>query len=172
MRDSLRGRRLPGRCVQSSTNTQQKNECEQQYRRDEVQPDKRSHSCGSHRRSDLDNEEKSPLFDRISERTAYEPDAVVYCGTKLPSSAIEVPNPMVVVEVLSPSTRNIDLSAKLADYFRVPSIHHYLIARTGRPTIIHHRRGDGELIETRVIAAGALRLDPPGITLDLDRIYG
>ena len=54
---------------------------------------------------------------RIDESTAYEPDALVYCGTKLPPSAIEVANPVIVVEVLSPSTRHIDLSAKLADYF-------------------------------------------------------
>jgi Uma2 family endonuclease len=59
---------------------------------------------------------------RIDDLTAYEPDALVYCGTKLPSSALEVPNPIVVVEILSPSTRHIDLSAKLVDYFRLPSI--------------------------------------------------
>jgi Uma2 family endonuclease len=83
-----------------------------------------------------------------------------------------VPSPLIVVEVLSPRTSARDVGAKLADYLRVPSIRHYLIARTDRPTIIHHRRGDGELIETRIITAGALRLDPPGITLDLNRIYG
>jgi hypothetical protein len=44
-----------------------------------------------------------------------------------------------------------------------------LPGRTGRRSSII---GDGELIETRIIIAGALRLDPPGITLDLDRIYG
>ena len=38
--------------------------------------------------------------------------------------------------------------------------------------MIHHRRGDGDVIETRIVTAGALQLDPPGITLDLDQIYG
>ena len=79
---------------------------------------------------------------------------------------------MIVVEVLSPTTSARDVGAKLADYFRLPSVRHYLIARTDRPTIIHHRRGDGEVIETRIVTAGTLQLDPPGITLDLDRIYG
>src|SRR5689334_8796694 len=37
---------------------------------------------------------------RIDETTAYEPDALVYCGSKLPSKSIEVPNPVIVVEVL------------------------------------------------------------------------
>jgi len=64
---------------------------------------------------------------RVDETTAYGPDALVYCGTKLSASAIEVPAPVIVVEVLSPSTRRIDASAKLAGYFRVPSVAHYLI---------------------------------------------
>jgi Uma2 family endonuclease len=83
-----------------------------------------------------------------------------------------VTSPVIVVEVLSPRTSSRDVGAKLADYFRVPSIRHYLIARTDRPTIIHHQHGDGDVIETRVVTDGALQLDPPGITLDLDRIYG
>ncbi len=64
---------------------------------------------------------------RIDETTAYEPDAVVYCGEKVPPSAVEVPNPVIVVEVLSPSARQFDVSIKLAGYFRLPSLAHYLI---------------------------------------------
>lgn len=41
---------------------------------------------------------------RVDEMTAYEPDALVYCGTKLSASDIEVPAPIIVVEVLSPLT--------------------------------------------------------------------
>jgi len=77
---------------------------------------------------------------RIDDTTAYEPDAVVYCGAKLPPTAIEVTNPVIVVEVLSPSTRRIDLSVKLADYFRVPGLAHYLIVYPEKPRIIHHAR--------------------------------
>ena len=54
---------------------------------------------------------------RIDDSTAYEPDALVYCGAKLAPSAVEVPNPVIVVEVLSPLTRAIDLSVKLATIF-------------------------------------------------------
>src|SRR6516162_8757595 len=36
---------------------------------------------------------------RVSKRTAYEPDALVYCGPQKPGSAIEVPDPVIVVEV-------------------------------------------------------------------------
>jgi Uma2 family endonuclease len=74
--------------------------------------------------------------------------------------------------VLSPSTGTRDTGAKLAEYFRVASLRQYLIVRTDRPTVIQHRRGDADLIETRIVTAGTLKLDPPGITLEIERIYG
>jgi Uma2 family endonuclease len=108
---------------------------------------------------------------RINEATAYEPDALVYCGTKLPPSAVEVPDPVIVVEVLSPSTRHIDLSAKLADYFRLPGIAHYLIVDPEKPRIIHHARAAGDTILTRIVSDGSIRLDPPGLELAAAAIY-
>ena len=42
---------------------------------------------------------------RISQRTAFEPDALVYCGEEVPDNSLEVPNPVIVVEVLSPGTQ-------------------------------------------------------------------
>ena len=109
---------------------------------------------------------------KIDEHTAYEPDALVHCGEPLADDAVIVPAPVIVVEVLSPTTNARDAGAKLADYFRLPSLRHYLLVRTERPTVIHHRRGDGGVIETRIVTAGSLQLDPPGIILELDRIYG
>jgi Uma2 family endonuclease len=107
---------------------------------------------------------------RIDEATAYEPDALVYGGRKLAPSALEVPNPVIVVEVLSP-TRHIDLSAKLADYFRLPSIAHYLIVDPAKPRIVHHARATGDAILTRIVTAGDITLDPPGITFTMDDVY-
>ena len=108
---------------------------------------------------------------RVDEDTAHEPDALVYCGEKLKRSAIEAPNPMIVVEVLSPSTRHIDASAKLAGYFRVASVRHYLIVDPDRPLVIHHARGERDVIATRVVSEGALRLDPPGIEVSIGELY-
>jgi Uma2 family endonuclease len=34
----------------------------------------------------------------------YEPDAILYCGERLPPGSTTVPNPLIIVEVLSPST--------------------------------------------------------------------
>ena len=61
--------------------------------------------------------------------TDYEPDAIVNCGPPAPGDAIAATNPVIVVEVLSPGTQSVDLADKLADYFRVPSVQHYLVVR-------------------------------------------
>ena len=107
---------------------------------------------------------------RIDDATAYEPDALVYCGTKLASSAVEVPEPVIVVEVLSPSTRGVDVGAKVAGYFRLPSVAHYLIVDPERPLVIHHARRDDDIL-TRIVQEGSVALDPPGLELALAEIY-
>ncbi len=109
---------------------------------------------------------------RVDRDTAHEPDALVYCGQELPGSVVEVPNPVIVVEVLSPSTRHIDASAKLAGYFRLPSVAHYLIVDPDQPLIIHHARQDDETILTRIVREGAFTLDPPGLNLAVGDVYG
>ena len=51
------------------------------------------------------------------EDSDYEPDAVLRCGERLSNDAIAVPDPLVIVEVLSPTTGGIDRSLKLREYF-------------------------------------------------------
>jgi Uma2 family endonuclease len=108
----------------------------------------------------------------IGDDTDYEPDAVVNCGPLLPDDALAASHPVVVVEVLSPGTRARDAGAKLDDYFRVPSIRHYVLVKTERRSVIHHRRSEAGGIETFLASGGILHLNPPGIDLDLDEIYG
>jgi len=101
----------------------------------------------------------------VDETTVYEPDALVRCGTDLDGNVVRISDPVIVVEVLSRSTRGRDSGAKLADYFRLPSVQHYLIVRAEDRVIIHHARsGDGSIM-TRILQNGPLLLDPPGITL-------
>jgi Uma2 family endonuclease len=107
----------------------------------------------------------------IDDDTDYEPDALVNCGEPIPDDAIAAPNPVIVVEVLSPRTEALDAGGKLADYFRKPSIRHYLLVRPLRREIIQHSRC-GERIETRIVTTGHVELDPPGIRLSLDDVYG
>ncbi len=106
----------------------------------------------------------------IDEETDYEPDAMVNCGPRLDPDAIAATNPVIVVEVLSPSTQSIDSSDKLADYFRVPSIQRYLIIRSKRQEIIHHARSGAEIV-SRTINIGSICMDPPGISIDVAEVY-
>jgi Uma2 family endonuclease len=101
----------------------------------------------------------------------YEPDALVNCGEAMADDAVAAPNPVIVVEVLSPGTASTDTGGKLADYFRVSSIAHYLIVHPIRRTVTHHRRA-GASINTMVIVNGPITLDPPGIVITVEEIYG
>jgi Uma2 family endonuclease len=109
---------------------------------------------------------------RIDKGTVFEPDAHVYCGPELPGDALISEAPIIVVEVISPSTGRNDALGKLEGYFRLPSVRHYLILSPDEPLVIHHARGEGEPIQTRIFRSGAIALDPPGLQLDLAEIYG
>lgn len=103
---------------------------------------------------------------RVDAHLVFEPDAMLRCGPPLPNDAVLVEDPVIVVEVLSPSTKSVDSNAKLAGYFRVPSIHHCLILNPAKRVAIHHRRGEQGAIITHIVQDGPLRLDPPGIVLE------
>ena len=103
---------------------------------------------------------------RVDATTVYEPDALVRCGAKIARGDAAVPDPVVVVEVVSPSTANRDQGVKFADYLRVASLHHYLLVLPERLTVIHHHKQENGRVLTRIIRDGVVRLDPPGVTLE------
>jgi Uma2 family endonuclease len=108
---------------------------------------------------------------RVGPRTAYQPDGLVYCGPRLPGEAREAPAPVVIVEVLSPSTPSRDEGKKLAAYFSLPSVQHYLVIDADDRIVVHHRRGRDGRIEPTTFRAGALRLDPPGLEADVAELF-
>lgn len=101
---------------------------------------------------------------RIDDHTVYEPDALVFCGDAPPSTSMLIPNPVVLAEVLSPTTSHHDTSAKLIGYFKLPSVAHYLVIDPEAHTVTHHSRGQMPM----VLSAGQLRLDPPGLNLTIE----
>jgi Uma2 family endonuclease len=109
---------------------------------------------------------------KISDDTTYVPDALVNCGPPLPVDAMLAASPVIVVEVLSPSTRQIDKSTKLADYLTVPSLHHYLIVDLNKRHVFHHQRQPDGAVLVRIIKDGQLKLDPPGITITVAELFG
>jgi Uma2 family endonuclease len=107
---------------------------------------------------------------QIDANTAFEPDVVVSCA-KVPDGLV-VPEPLVVVEVLSTSTRDRDFTIKLAGYTSLTSVLHYLLVETRRRLVVHHHRASGEPeFRTSIARGGMLRLDPPGLDLDVDAVY-
>ena len=108
---------------------------------------------------------------RVDADTVYEPDALVRCGERLGPDVVEVVDPVILVEVISPSTHKVDTTQKLGDCFRIPSVRHYLIVNTSRRTVVHHERLADGIIRTGLAAAGSLALDPPGIELAVDSLF-
>ncbi len=106
----------------------------------------------------------------VGDDTDYEPDALVNAGPPIANDDVAAPNPVIVVEVLSPGTRSIDTGAKFSGYFSVPSIQHYLIVSALRREVVHHRRA-GDAIVSAVVTGGTIVLDPPGISVALDEFY-
>ena len=104
--------------------------------------------------------------------TVFEPDAQVYCGPPLDDDTLLVPSPLIVVEVLSPSTRRKDIGIKMTRYFLNESIQHYLMVVIEDKKIVHHKRMPGGEISTRIIAGGDLELDPPGLIVPVAGIFG
>lgn len=108
---------------------------------------------------------------RIDAEAIFVPDATVVCGPRRPDDAIAIADPIIVVEVLSPSTASIDHGRKLSGYFSLKSVEHYLILDPERRVVIHHKRGASEAIETRVLTNGFAKLDPPGVDVAVEAMF-
>lgn len=109
---------------------------------------------------------------RTNDDIVYEPDALVRCGEPLDGDTVEINDPVIVVEVLSPSTSGTDYGPKLRDYFSLPSVQHYLVIDPEGHRLVHYTRQDGvDTYLTRILATGPLTLDPPGIGIQVENIF-
>ena len=109
---------------------------------------------------------------RVDGGTVYGPDALVNLGGRVDGDAVVAPRPGIVVEVVTPASGVVDTSLKLADYFRVPSIRHYLIVLAESRAVVHHTRRGGGAIETRIVASGRVELGPPSIAITVEELFG
>ena len=107
---------------------------------------------------------------KIDNNRGREPDAALTASPVADLDAAVLVDPLVVVEVVSPFSGYVDHGPKLAEYFSVPSIQHYLIVQPAEKMITHHARAGGEEIRTHIIRGGVVRLDPPGLLLQTDPI--
>jgi len=108
----------------------------------------------------------------INENTVREPDASIQCGGKLNLDAMTIDAPLIVVEVVSPSSERDDTHAKLVEYFSVQSIRHYLVVLPEQDVVVHYRRNDTAAIDTRIGREGAIDLRPPGMAIPVADLLG
>ena len=100
------------------------------------------------------------------------PDAGVECGT-LDDESYEAGEVRMVIEVLSPSTRDLDTFGKLDEYKAVDSIDHILLVEPNAPqAILWSRAADRAWSHARVEGLEAsINVASLGITLKLEELY-
>jgi Uma2 family endonuclease len=102
--------------------------------------------------------------------TFYEADAVVSCTPLVPGMAV-IPDPVVVIEVLSPSTLEHDRGRKAYDYRRIGSVQEIvLVSSEQRHVVIWRRRGAKWEVED-LIGDAALELETVAVSIPLVAIY-
>lgn len=106
---------------------------------------------------------------KIDDHTVYEPDALVNCGAPIAADSLLAPSPVIIVEVISPSSRSFDKNSKLSDYFRLASVAHYLVVDLSRRLILHYRRQNDQIV-VQIIKEGRITLDPPGLDVAVDEM--
>ena len=82
------------------------------------------------------------LSDNMTETDKVRPDVVVQCGKKDRKEDLlnYITDPLVIVEVLSPSTMDVDRGAKLDFYKSLPTLQHIAIVYQDQLRIEHYRR--------------------------------
>jgi Uma2 family endonuclease len=99
------------------------------------------------------------------------PDVGVDCGKRDPDG-YRAGAPRLVLEVLSPTTRDFDTIGKLAEYKTVGGLDYILFVEPNEPFVSFWSRADGAWREERVTALDA-RIDLPtlGASLAMGSIY-
>ncbi len=101
------------------------------------------------------------------------PDAAVICGPteRAADDALAVVNPVVLVEVTSPSTEEYDRNEKLRNYKSLPSLREVLIASHREPHLTLHRREESGWSTLTAQGGGALTLSSVGVRVEVDEVY-
>ncbi len=99
----------------------------------------------------------------------YYPDVMVVCEED--PHPYEKTRPCVLVEVLSPSTRVVDLGEKRVAYGSLQSLRAYLVLDQDRPWVAGYYRTEEGYEERVWEGAGQVTVPCVDVTLDLQRLY-
>lgn len=97
------------------------------------------------------------------------PDVKVACGEFDPSA--DHVNPVVVFEVLSPTTEMTDRRVKPTEYASIPSVMAYVLLAQDRPSVTVLRRSSGWKAEELKDTEAMLDLPEIGIAIPLSELY-
>lgn len=105
----------------------------------------------------------------LTEEISAIPDVVVTCSP-IDHSTPVIALPVIIVEVISPSSELNDTGLRWLAYRNVPSLKHYLVlSQDQRLVHVHSRAGD--IWRERFLSAGVLELDEPPVGLEIDALY-
>lgn len=114
------------------------------------------------------------LSDDFGAGNSYRPDVLVRCGQtgEQPGNKTYVTDPIVIVEVLSPSTIDLDRGRKLRFYKEMPTVRHIVLAYSDQMRVEHHVRTT-EAWRRNVLTTPeqVLALDAVAFAIGLGQIY-
>ena len=102
------------------------------------------------------------------------PDLMVVCGKPafIDSYLDTVTNPIVLIEVLSESTKNYDRGQKFESYRAIPSLMEYMTVSQDKIHVeIHTRQPDNSWLLRELDNSGPVKLQSIGVELQLADIY-
>lgn len=100
---------------------------------------------------------------------AYYPDIMVACGANEGDPYVRT-NPLLLVEVLSPSTRRTDLTEKLMSYSHIPSLLEYIVVHQDNPHVQIYRRRQAWQGE-HFFAGDTFSLESIRLVMSVEQIY-
>jgi Uma2 family endonuclease len=101
------------------------------------------------------------------------PDASIVCGPRVSDVAETIANAILIVEVLSDSTRNYDRGEKFELYRSIPTLRHYLLIEQSFMHVEHRRfeMGGSWSHEIEQLPDQIVHIPEPAIDLPVARIY-
>lgn len=108
-----------------------------------------------------------------NQRLILYPDVTVVCAGAHTDTRDEnaVVNPVIIVEVTSPSTDRYDRGKKFSYYQRIPTLREYVLVSHSQSLVEVYRRTDDDTWAHAEAASGELRLLSVNGALDVDKLY-
>ncbi len=112
----------------------------------------------------------SELKIKVAEHIRY-PDAFVVC-TPVPPRSTVVSDPVVIFEIVSPSSITTDFVIKNAEYRATPSVQRYVVLQQNKAeAAVFFRKGDDWVSDPRSGGGAVLQMPEIGIEIPFSEIY-